>query len=343
MNKLFTVLLIIVWLGCLSGLAQNSKYVLSSGEKCIVLLRVEFLASRKVGTVDVISSSCSDPTNKEQAVNAARQIRFEPKIVDGKAVTVVKQIEYTFEKFDEWPSVPTDPKAEAVVSKAITALGGQKYLDVKTTVGKGQFTQMLDGRASSFQRFVDIIVFPDKERTEFKGGGTHTVQVNTGDTGWIYDDENEVIKVQSDKQVASFKNGMRVSLDNVLRGYWRGQAELGYAGRRAASLGKRNDVIKLTYKDGFTVEFEFSADDATPQKALYKRKSAEGDDIPEEDRYAQFIESAGLRHPNIIDHFIDGVHTSRINYETIEYNRQIPDSAFAKPTTPKEAKKGVKY
>lgn len=238
---------------------------------------------------------------------------------------------------------PQTEKAEAIIAKAVEYLGGNKYLQVRTTVGKGQFTQMLDGRAASFQRFVDIIVFPDKERTEFKGGGTHTVQVNTGDTGWIYDDGNEVIKAQTEKQIAGFKTGMRVSLDNVLRGYWRGAAELSFVGRRAASLGKRNDVIKLTYKDGFAVEFEFSADDATPQKALYKRKSAEGDDIPEEDRYAQFIESAGLHHPNIIDHFIDGVHTSRINYETIEYNRQIRDSAFAKPTTPKEAKKGVKY
>lgn len=241
------------------------------------------------------------------------------------------------------PKPPQTEKAEAIIRKAVEYLGGDKYLAIKTTVGKGQFTQMLDGRASSFQTFVDIIVFPEKERTEFKGGGAHTVQVNTGDTGWIFDDENEIIKVQTEKQVANFKNGMRVSLDNVLRGYWRGQAELSYVGRRPASLGKRNEVIKLTYKDGFTVEFEFSADDATPQKAVYKRKSAEGDDIPEEDRYAQFIEANGIHHPNIVDHFTDNVHTSRINYESIEYNRQISDTAFTKPATPKEAKKGVKY
>ncbi len=241
------------------------------------------------------------------------------------------------------PKPPQTEKAEAVIRMAVAQLGGERYLAIKTTVGKGRFTTMLEGRASSFQTFVDIIAFPDKERTEFMGGGTHTVQVNTGDTGWIYDDENEVIKVQTEKQVANFKTGMRVSLDNVLRGLWRGQADLSYVGRRAATLGKRNEVIKLTYKDGFTVEFEFSADDGLPQKSVYKSKSGEGDDLPEEDRYAQFIESAGIRHPNIIDHFTDGAHSSRINYETIEYNRNIPDAAFAKPTTAKEAKKSVKY
>lgn len=238
---------------------------------------------------------------------------------------------------------PQTEKAEAVIRRAVARLGGEKYLAIKTTVGKGKFTTMRDGRASSFQNFLDIIVFPDKERTEFKGGGEHTIQVNSGDTGWIYDDANEVLKAQTERQVENFKSGMRVSIDNVLRGYWRGQAALSYVGRRPASLGKRNDVIRLTYKDGFTVEFEFSADDATPQKALYKRTGGDGETIPEEDRYAQFIETKGIRHPNIIDHFTDGIHTSRINYESIEYNRNIPDAAFAKPATPKEAKKGVKY
>jgi hypothetical protein len=239
---------------------------------------------------------------------------------------------------------PQTEKAEAVIRRAVEYLGGDKYLAIRTTIGKGTFTTMRDGRVASYLTFLDIIVFPDKERTEFKGGGEHTVQVNTGDTGWIYDDANEVIKVQTEKQVANFKTGMRVSLDNILRGYWRGQADLSYVGRRAATLGKRNEVIRLAYKDGFTVEFEFSADDAAPQKALYKRTGGDGETIPEEDRYAQFVDGpSAVRHPNIIDHFTDGTHTSRINYESIEYNRTIPDAVFAKPANAKEAKKGVKY
>src|SRR5687767_14809611 len=81
----------------------------------------------------------------------------------------------------------TDEKAEAVVKKAVQVLGGDKYLKVKSQIGRGKFSLMRDGMIGSFQTFVDVIVFPDKERTEFKEFGKKSVQTNTGDTGWIFD------------------------------------------------------------------------------------------------------------------------------------------------------------
>ena len=35
-------------------------------------------------------------------------------------------------------------------------------------------------------------------------------------------------------------------------------------------------------------------------------------------------------------------HASRINYDSVEFNKTIPDSIFAKPATAKEAKKDLK-
>src|SRR5688572_9351916 len=183
---------------------------------------------------------------------------------------------------------PVDEKAQAVLSKAIQNLGGDRYLQIRSQIGRGKFSILREGGVVSFQSFVDIIVFPDKERTEFKGGGSRIVQTNTGATGWVYDGDQDLIKVQNEAQVANFKQGIRTSLDNLLRGYWKGEADVTYVGRRAATLGKRNDVIKLTYKDGFSVEFEFSTDDGMPQKAVYKRSNPDGEEIKEEDRYAQF-------------------------------------------------------
>lgn len=236
----------------------------------------------------------------------------------------------------------TKEKAAAILAKAVQNLGGERYLQIKTQVGKGKFSVIREGGVVSFQSFFDVIVFPDKERTEFKGGGSRTTQVNTGDTGWIYDGDQELVKVQNADQIANFKLGIRTSLDNLLRGYWKGEAELTYAGKRAATLGKRNEVVKLTYKDGFAIEFEFAADDGLPQKAVYKRTNPDSEEIKEEDRYAQFIEVAGIKSPFIIDRFTDGKQSSRINYESIEFNKSIPDTIFAKPANVKEAKKDLK-
>lgn len=235
----------------------------------------------------------------------------------------------------------TDEKAEAVLKKAVQVLGGDNYLKVKTQIGRGKFSLMRDGMIGSFQTFVDVIVFPDKERTEFKSFGTKTVQTNVGDSGWIFDGAAEVINVQSETQVKDFKRGINANLDNLLREHWRGKATLSYVGKREATLGKRNDVIKLTYDDDFTVEFEFSAE-GFPSKAIYKRANPDGEETKEEDRYAQFVEIQGIKTPFIIDHFSGGVLTSRINYETMEFNKSIPDSIFTKPTSPKELKKDLK-
>lgn len=235
-----------------------------------------------------------------------------------------------------------DEKAEAVLQKAIKNLGGDKYLQVKTQIGRGKFSVMREGTVISFQSFIDVIVFPDKERTEFKGGGVKSVQTNVGNTGWTFDGDAELIKIQDEKQIADFKRGIRVSLDHLLRGNWRNEATLSYVGKRAATLGKRNDVVKLTFKDGLVVEFEFTAEDGVPQKAVYSRMNADNEEIKEEDRYAQFVDVDGVKSPFIIDRFTKGVQSSRINYETIEFNKVVPDSIFAKPSNPKELKKDLK-
>ncbi len=235
-----------------------------------------------------------------------------------------------------------DEQAEAILQKAVHNLGGDKYLKVTSQIGRGRFSLIKEGAVVSFQSFIDVIVFPDKERTDFKGGGSKSVQTNVGSTGWTFDGDMEVIKIQGEKEVDNFKRGIKTSLDNLLRGQWRNEAKLTYAGKRQASLGKRNDVVKLTYADGFIVEFEFAGDTGLPAKAIYGRTTADGEEIKEEDRYAQFVDVGGIKSAFIIDRFTNGQPTSRINYESMEYNRPIPDTIFAKPANAKELKKDLK-
>ena len=235
-------------------------------------------------------------------------------------------------------SSAADQKAEEVLTRAIESLGGERYLKATSQVGRGKYSVIRDKAVISFQSFSDTIVYPDKERTEFKGNGSHTIQVNTGDAGWVYDGDQKLLKDQNEGQIANFKLGLRTSIDYLMRGAWRGDADLTYVGKRLATLGKRNDVVKLSYKDGFTVEFEF-ADDGLPQKAIYNITAVSGDTIKEEDRYAQFVDINGIKAPFIIDRFRGGTQVSRINYESVEFNGNISNSIFAKPGSAKDIKK----
>ena len=237
-----------------------------------------------------------------------------------------------------------DDKAEQLVQKAIQAMGGDAYLRAQTVTARGFFTEYRDGVSGVPQKFVDYIAYPDRERTEFSGGGNRTIQTNDRDHGWLFDAAARTLKDQTAAQVADFKSGMRTGFENLLRGWWRKEgATLSYIGRREASLGRRNEVVRLTYADGFWIEYEMAALDGVPAKVIYKRtqKNADtGDDeqITEEDRFFRQIPVAGVNPPFVIDHFRNGVQTSRINYESYEFNKPLPESLFAKPANFKAVK-----
>ncbi|HKP37915.1 MAG TPA: hypothetical protein VJT71_13740, partial [Pyrinomonadaceae bacterium] len=241
------------------------------------------------------------------------------------------------------PPTP-DQKAEAVVQKGIQAVGGPAYLGVQTVIGRGFFTEYRDGVSGVPARFVDYLAYPDRERTEFRGGGNLVIQTNDRDKGWQLDIAARTIKDQSAQQVADFKLGMRSGFENLLHGWWRKEGGvLSYVGRREASLGRRNEVVRLTYPDGFWVEYELAAHDGVPAKAIYKRKiknldTDEMEDVTEEDRFFRPLVISGVTAPFVIDHFRNGVQTSRINYEAIEFNKPLADSLFAKPATLKGIK-----
>ena len=69
---------------------------------------------------------------------------------------------------------------------------------------------------------------------------------------------------------------------------------------------------------------------------IYKRTrkkadSDETDELTEEDRLAKPITIGGVTAAWVVDHFINGVQVSRINFESIEYNQPVADSLFVKP------------
>jgi hypothetical protein len=232
-----------------------------------------------------------------------------------------------------------DEKAEQIVRRALEALGGNAFLGVQTIIGRGYYTPYDKGISTVPQPFVDYLVFPDRERTEFRGPMGLFIQTNDRDTGWTYERSTRSLVDMKPQQIEDFRLVMRTSTDSLLRGWWRKEgARLTYLGRREAGLAKRNEAVRVTYPDGFTVDYEIGAKDNLPAKVLYKRKNAEGGEVLAEDRFASYTKIAGLNVPFVIDQFRGGEQTSRINYNSIEFNSPIADALFAKPTNLKALK-----
>jgi len=223
----------------------------------------------------------------------------------------------------EKSNATTDDKAEKVLQKAVQAVGGDAYLKVQTVIGRGLFTNYKDGVSLIPSKFVDYIAYPDRERTEFTSSGARTIQTNTADKGWLFDGAAKTLKDQNAQQLEEFRFAMITSMENVLHGWWRQKgAVLSYVGRREAGLGRRNETVRLTYPDGFWVEYEFAATDGMPAKVLYRRKQKNPDteemqEVAEEDRLYKPITIDGILAPFVIDHFRNSVQTSRIAYESV--------------------------
>jgi hypothetical protein len=242
------------------------------------------------------------------------------------------------------PNASADEKSQQIIDRAVAALGGANYLNVKSAVGKGFFTPFHDGMSQIPTRFLDYIVYPDRERTEFTGAGIRTIQTNVGDTGWLYDGGVRKITDQQPAQIEEFKRTMRTSLENLLRGWWRKDGgKVVYVGRREAGLAKRNEALRLTYPNGFWIEYEFGVRDGMPAKIIYKRErknmdTGEVEETTEEDQLFKFIAIDGVTAPWVIDHFVNGKQATRINFESLQYNQPLPDSLFAKPEDVKKIK-----
>jgi len=237
-----------------------------------------------------------------------------------------------------------DEKSQQIIDRAVEVIGGEKYLNVQTVLGKGFYSTFKDGISQPPARFLDYIVYPDRERTEFNGGGVRTIQTNVGDTGWIFDGAVKKISDQTPAQVEEFKRGTRTGLEYLLRGWWKKDGgTITYVGRREAGVGKRNETIRLTYPNNFWIEYEFGARDGFPAKIIYNRLRKDPDsgdevEVTEEDQLFKFITIDGVSAPWVIDHFVNKTQTSRINYESVQYNQKFADNLFAKPDNVKSIK-----
>ena len=240
--------------------------------------------------------------------------------------------------------VSVDEKSQAIINKAIEVVGGQAYLNVQSVTGRGFYSEFKENMPQVPLKFVDYLVYPNRERTEFTQSGIKTIQTNDGDTGWMFDGGPKKISDQSQAQIEEFKRTMRTTVENLLKGWWRDEGgKVTYVGRREAGLAKRNETVLLTYPNGFWIEYEFGARDFLPAKIIYKRSRRDmdsGDQVEttEEDVLLKFITEAGVTAPWVIDHYVNGKQTSRVNYEQIKYNQPIPDSLFAKPADVKSIK-----
>jgi len=239
---------------------------------------------------------------------------------------------------------PNDPKnverGAELIKQAVQARGGERFLSFTSIMSTGVYTRFDKGLSQNPIQFIDWIVYPDKERTEFGKGKkkNRLIQVNVGKTGWVYDGDAETLKDQTDKQIEEHLEGLEFDIDRLMRAAAKGAGvEVGYAGREETRPGERADVVAIRLKSDQTAHLLLDQQTHLPISLSYE-KTEDGGLVKQEVRFNQYVDYDGVKFPNIVDFFRDSVQMGRLNVQTIKLNTQAPDELFAKPANAKAVK-----
>lgn len=239
---------------------------------------------------------------------------------------------------------PKDPqnivRGRELLKQAIEARGGDRYLSFKTLHASGQYTPFDQGISTTPKSFLDWIVYPDKERVEFGKGKKkdRTIQVNAGKTGWVYDGDSETLKDQSEKQIKDFLEGVDNDLDHILRVAAKTPGvEIRFYGRQEIRPGERADVVEIMLTPERTVMLMLDRYTHLPMSLSYEKVEGKGLS-KREVRFFQYVGYDGIKFPNIVDFYKDGIQESRINYQAVQPGAPVPDELFAKPANVKAIK-----
>ncbi len=230
-------------------------------------------------------------------------------------------------------------KGQELIKQAIEARGG-RYLTFRSVMASGQYTPYEKGISQIPIQFIDIIVYPDKERVEFGKGKKKNkrIQVNVGKTGWIYDGDAETIKDQTDKQIQAHIDGLEFDLDRLLRVGWKGDGvEVGYAGREETRPGERADVVAVELPSDRRVNLLLDQNTHLPLSLIFEKPGDEGL-VKHEVRFNQYVSYDGALFPNIVDFYRNGIQESRLNYQSVRLDPELEEDIFSKPASVKAIK-----
>ncbi len=244
-----------------------------------------------------------------------------------------------FAQKPEPPDAKNIEKGRQLIQTVIEARGGARYLEFKTLIGAGQYTLFDKGLSGVPQPFLDYIVYPDRERTEFgRKKRDRNIQVNIGKTGWVYDGQGETLKNVDEKQGGAFLEGLEYDIDHVLRGGWQQPGvKAWFYGREETRPGERADMVAVELQKDRLVLLVIDPSTHLPFKLVYEKPDDKGISRHEV-RFNQYVQYDGVKFPNIVDFYRDGVQTSRVNYNNVQINAPIPESLFVKPASAKAIK-----
>jgi hypothetical protein len=218
-------------------------------------------------------------------------------------------------------------KARALLEQAITALGGQAYLQAHNLQEQGRTYSFYHGRSTSngvlFWRFVE---YPDKERIEVTQQRDVAV-VYDGDKGYeiTYKGAHEIEK----KDLDDYLRHRRFSLETMLHNWINDPGvALFYQGEALAGNLTAQQVTLINQKDE-AVSVYLDLDTHLPIKKSYSwRDAVDNERDTEEEIYDNYREVQGVMTPYGFTRFYNGDMQTQRFVNSAQYNQALDETMF---------------
>ena len=220
-------------------------------------------------------------------------------------------------------------KAKQVLQQLISALGGQRYLDLKASECEGRRAQF--GHNGDMSGYVQVRVFwgyPDRARSEYGKKG-NIADVFAGDQGWTLDRGG--VSEQTAVAVTDFQESLKRNVNYLLRTRINEKGMLlRYGGVSVADL-KEVEWVEVTDTEERT--FRLAVDRTTHLlvRTVVKTVDTETRERKEDATlYTNYQLINGVQLPMQITRERDGRRANQDFFESCQVNPELPGDFFTK-------------
>jgi hypothetical protein len=222
-----------------------------------------------------------------------------------------------------------NPKAQAMLDKAIQALGGQAFLSFRRLTTTGRAFSIADEKTAGLAQFESAVEYPDKRHSSY-GKKPPIILINNGDQGWEIDRYG--LMRQKREDLRNWQLANRYCLENLLRVRIHEPGILVQAGR--SDFVDEAPVRILTMVDARQTEIKLYLHSSTflPVRITYHVQNPSTNDWDDyADVYGDYQTIQGIRTPMHITRYLNDDRVAEIFRRSAKYDETYPAGYFDQP------------
>lgn len=220
-------------------------------------------------------------------------------------------------------------KARALIDRAIAALGGPAYLQVRDLTRELRLAQFgSSGELEGFTRLWDYVSLPDKNRTEYYQK-RNIIYVYNADKGWVMDRAG--VEEASATNIEQFQDGLKKDIDNLFRFRLKEEGLIFRFGGSALLDFKQVDWVEVIDRERRQFRFAIERSTGYPIRAVYSTRDPETRVRYEETEYfSNYHLVQGIPTPMQVARERNGRKVYQAFLENCQYNTGLADSFFTR-------------